>query len=140
MNTQVARKLVDAIAGLAVLAATFQAKYGKHYQLKAGSPKEAWTLYHDMLNQQRYIAGMLDIEALENPRIRGEGWWRQHDVIDTSATQELCVEAHMLLTRCVYAEANNHAASPAVICSQTIIAGLLAPVALQDPAQESYVA
>jgi hypothetical protein len=140
MNTTLARRIVVEVTALAELCAAFSAHYGRHYQLKPGSPKEAWTLYQEILDRQRVIAGLLDTSALEQPRTAHIRWWEQQDAIDTSVTQELFMEAHQLVIRCVYAEAGAQDTSPGITCSQAIIAGLLHPNALRDPARNSYAA
>jgi hypothetical protein len=142
MNTAIARRLVEVTAGLTELVAIFQARYGKGHRLKAGSPAEAWTLYRQILDQQRTIAGLLDDDAVEHPALNHIRWWQQQDTMDTSVTQNLFFQAHQLVARCAYTEASTHETrqSPGIACSQAVIAGMLHPLALQDPQRNMYAA
>lgn len=142
MNIAIARRVVEETTALTELAAVFQARYGKTYRLKPGSPDEAWTLYNRILDQQRAIAGLLDSDVIEQPIYKHIRWWQQQDAMDTSVTQDLFSEAHQLLARCAYTEACAHdpRQSPGIACSQAVIAGMLHPHALQDPKRTVYAA
>jgi hypothetical protein len=142
MNTKTAHALVAAVAVLAEQSARFGAQYGSHHKLKAGSAPEAWKAYWDMLEQQRRIAGLLDTAVLDTPKPGGELWWKTLDVINTPSVLALALEAQQLLMRCAYAEITHpdQISTPAIICSQALIAGLLHPNAVQDPARGIYAA
>jgi hypothetical protein len=142
MNTKTAHAVVTAVAVLAEQSARFCAQYGSQHLLKAGSAPEAWKAYWDMLEQQRQIAGLLDAEALTPPKQSGELWWKTLDVINTAAMLALALEAQQLLMRCAYAEAAHpdQTSTPAIMSSQALIAGILHPNAVQDPARGVYAA
>ncbi|MFN8375431.1 MAG: hypothetical protein U0694_21455 [Anaerolineae bacterium] len=142
MNTAIARRIVEETTQLTELVAVFQARYGKTYRLKPGSPAEAWTLHRQILDQQRAIAGLLDADVIEQPVYKHIRWWQQQEAMDTGVTQDLFFEAYQLVTRCAFTEANAHdlRRSPGIACSQAVIAGMLHPVALQDPKRNIYAA
>jgi hypothetical protein len=62
--------------------------------------------------------------------------------MDTGITQDLFFEVHQLVARCAFSEACAHDPhhSPGIACSQAVIAGMLHPLALQDPQRNVYAA
>jgi hypothetical protein len=133
MNTNTVRQLIDEIANLAERVATFQARYGRNYTLKPGSPEEAWDLYNAIQDGQSIIAGMLEDDPRQNPHYRYGRWWERHEVLDTGVAQDLLAEAGHLLAHCAYASADADRTDYHYVMytSQCNIAGMLHPVALQ---------
>ena len=131
MNTANARQIAAKIAELIEFASIFQARYGKQYRMKPGSPAEAWDLHQAMFDQQVAIAHLLDAAALEAPMRRSTPWWKFQDEIDTGVVCMVASEAGHLIACCASFEAEPRAASsPAVNASQAVIAGMLHPSAL----------
>ena len=131
MNTVSARQLMAENAQLIEYASIFQARYGKQYRLKPGSPSEAWDLHQAIFDRQVAIAHLLDTAAIETPMQRCTPWWKWQDVIDTSVACTMAAEASHLIACCASFEAEPRAASsPAVSASQAVIAGMLHPSAL----------
>jgi hypothetical protein len=131
MNTATARQLAAKIAELIELTSIFQARYGKQYRLKPGSPAEAWDLHQAIFDQQAAIAQSLDTCALENPLQRCPQWWKYQETIDTGVVSLIAAEISHLIACCASFEAEPRAAfSPAVVSSQAAIAGMLHPSAV----------
>lgn len=131
MNTAKAHQLTVKTAELIEFASIFQARYGKQYRMKPGSPAEAWDLHQSIFDQQIAIAHLLDMAALEAPMRRSTPWWKWQDAIDTSVVCMIASEASHLIACCASFEAQPRAASsPAVNASQAVIAGMLHPSAL----------
>jgi hypothetical protein len=131
MNTATARQLAAKIAELIELTSIFQARYGKQYRIKPGSPAEAWDLHQAIFDQQAVIAQLLDTAALENPLRRCPSWWKYQDTIDTGVVSLIAAEISHLIACCASFEAEPRAASsPAVSSSQAAIAGMLHPSAV----------
>ena len=96
--------------------------------MKPGSPTQAWDLYQTMLNQQTAIAGLLDVDALEDVAQRLPQWWKWQESIDTGVIAQMAQEAYHLIACCASSEASPAAnASPVIACSQRVIAGMLHP-------------
>jgi hypothetical protein len=128
MNTARARLLAAKVAELIETASIFQSCYGKDYRMKPGSPTQAWDLYQAMLNQQTAIAGLLDVDALEDAAQRLPQWWKWQESIDTSMVAQMAQEAYHLIACCACFEANPAGnVSPVIACSQRVIAGMLHP-------------
>jgi hypothetical protein len=137
MNIVTAHQLMAEVAKLTEMSSIFQARYGKHYRMKPGSPAEAWDLHQSIVHQQTAIARLLDIPALERPLLRCAQWWKNQDAMDYSITASLAQEVIHLIACCASADVQAHTvASPVIDVSQSIIAGLLHPssvlVALND--------
>jgi hypothetical protein len=131
MNTATARHLAAKVAELIEYASIFQARYGKQYRMKPGSPAEAWDLYQMITDQQTEIGRLLDSAALESPVRRCTPWWNWQDIIDTGVVNLLAAEVSHLIACCASFEAEPRSAeSPAVRASQSVIAGMLHPSAL----------
>lgn len=131
MNTVMARHIAAQIAELIELSSIFQTRYGKDYRMKPGSPAEAWELHDAIFNQQVAIASLLDVDALENPLQRVPTWWKWQETIDAGIVAQMAQEASHLIICCASFEAVPMAASsPAVSCSQRVIAGTLHPSAI----------
>lgn len=141
MNTVMARHIAAQIAELLELTSIFQTCYGKDYTMKPGSPAEAWELHDAILNQQVTIARLLDRDALSNPVQRVPPWWKWQETIDIGVVAQLAQEASQLIVCCASFEAAPiSTSSPAVICAQRVIAGMLHPSALlmaQDEINQS---
>ncbi len=141
MNTVMARHIAAQIAELIELSSIFQTRYGKDYQMKPGSPAEAWELHQAIFNQQVAIARLLDTDALENPLQRVPPWWKWQETIDTGVVAQAAQEATHLIACCASFEAVPMAvSSPVVGCSQRVIAGILHPSAVlvaQDEINQS---
>jgi hypothetical protein len=144
MNLTTVHQLLNTVSQLAEMSAYFSAKYGRNYRLKAGSPAEAWKLYHDAAHLQRILCGLLNADALDHAS-ETQTWWHTHDMIDTNITAELFSEAHQLLVRVTYCAAtstdqNECFNAPGILAVQKQIAGMLHPSARQTPLRESYAA
>ncbi|MBZ0287363.1 MAG: hypothetical protein K8I30_07100 [Anaerolineae bacterium] len=131
MNTANARLIAARIAELIEFASIFQARYGKQYRMKPGSPAEAWDLHQTLFDQQVAIAHLLQPDALATPLRRAAPWWKYQDAIDTGSACMMAAEASHLIACCASFEAEPRAASSPVIgTSQAVIAGLLHPSAV----------
>lgn len=131
MNTANARQIAAKIAELIEFASIFQARYGKQYRMKPGSPAEAWDMHQAIFDQQVAIAHLLDPDALETPLTRASQWWKWQDAIDTGSACMMSAEASHLIACCASFEAAPRAAtSPVVSTSQAAIAGMLHPSAV----------
>ncbi len=131
MKTAIARQLAAKIAEMIELTSIFQARYGKQYRIKPGSPAEAWDLHQAIFDQQAVIAQLLDSDTLENPVRRCTAWWKYQDTIDTGVVSLIASEVSHLIACCASFEAEPRAASsPAVAASQAVIAGMLHPSAV----------
>ena len=131
MDTTKAQQLMGKVAELIQFASIFQARYGKQYRMKPGSPAEAWDLHQAIFDQQVAIAHLLDTAALETPQRRSTPWWKWQDAVDTGVVCMIASEAGHLIACCASFEAEPRAASsPAVNASQAVIAGMLHPSAL----------
>lgn len=133
MNTARALELAMKVAELTQLCTTFEAKYGRRYELTPASPQEALTLYRRVVTGQQAIAQLLDPAAIENPRQPPCAWWRRHTTMDSASVSELAREVNRLISCCAYQEANPGAqdSSYAIQASQEAIAGMLHPDVLQ---------
>jgi hypothetical protein len=128
MNTALARHLAAKVAELIEIASIFQSCYGKDYRIKPGSPAQAWDLYQSMINQQTAIAGLLDLDALEDPAQRLPQWWKWQEMMDTGMVAQMAQEAYHLIACCASFEANPSGThSPIISSSQRVIAGMLHP-------------
>ena len=128
MKTANARLVAAKVAELIETASIFQSCYGKDYRMKPGSPTQAWDLYQTMLNQQTAIAGLLDVDAVEDAAQRLPQWWKWQETIDTGMVAQMAQEAYHLIACCASFEANPGAnSSPVIACSQRVIAGMLHP-------------
>jgi len=128
MKTANARLVATKVAELIETASIFQSCYGKDYRMKPGSPTQAWDLYQTMLNQQTAIAGLLDVDAVEDAAQRLPQWWKWQETIDTGMVAQMAQEAYHLIACCASFEANPGAnSSPVIACSQRVIAGMLHP-------------
>jgi hypothetical protein len=137
MNTITARNLAARVAELIELVSIFQARYGKQYRMKPGSPVEAWNLHQAIFDQQGVIARLLDTTALENPLHRCQPWWKWQDTMDTGLVMQLSQEVSHLIASCACFEAQPQGEmSHAVRSAQAALAGMLHPsslmVALSD--------
>lgn len=131
MNTATARQIAARIAELIELASIFQARYGKQYRMKPGSPAEAWDLHQALFDQQVAIAHLLDPSTLETPLRRPAQWWKYQDEMDTGSACLMAAEASHLIASCACFEAAPRAdSSPVVSTSQAVIAGMLHPSTL----------
>lgn len=131
MEATTALQLAQKISELVQQCASFQAKFGRYYTLKPGSPAEAWAMYHDILGKQVEIAAMLDQTTLDLPHTTPNQWWKRHDVIDLSIAKTLMQQVSHLIATCAYHEANIDLTdwSYAVFAAQVSIAGMLHPTA-----------
>lgn len=123
--------LAQKISELIQQCASFQARFGRYYMLKPGSPAESWAMYHEILGQQVQIAALLDVCSVESPQATLDQWWDRHDVIDLSVAKTMMQQVSHLIATCAYHEAEVEATdwSYAVYCAQASIAGLLHPSA-----------
>jgi hypothetical protein len=131
MEGTTALALAQKISELVQQCASFQAKYGRYYTLKPGSPAEAWAMYHDILGKQVEIAVMLDANTLDMPHTTPDQWWKRHDVIDLTMAKTLMQQVSHLIATCAYHEADIDPTdwSYAVYSAQASIAGMLHPSA-----------
>jgi len=138
MDVITAREVMVEASCLVEQSAKFQALYGRYYQLKPGSPEDAWTRYQLILTRQSRIAQLLDSGSLEDTHRRCGEWWTREDVIDTGVLKELMTEIGHLLACCAYFEVETHGKnwSYAVQLSQRAIAGMLHPTSLQVASDE----
>jgi hypothetical protein len=129
MKTAMACEILNEAARLLELTATFQARYGKQYRLKAGSPQEAWTLYDDISEMQTRVAALLDPQALEDSNSRYGHWWERMDVMDVNTAQMLVEEVGALISCCAYSDVKSPETSLTymVLSKQSTIAGFLHP-------------
>jgi hypothetical protein len=128
MNTTHARLVAAKVAELIEMASIFQSCYGKDYQMKPGSPAQAWDLYQSILNQQTAIARLLDTDALDHPSQNMPQWWKWQETMDTGVVAQIAQEAYHLIACCASFEANpTGSTSPVIGCSQRVIAGMLHP-------------
>ncbi len=113
--------------------ATFQALYGRYYNLKPGSSQEAWALYDAILAEQVAIAQRLDPQAVENPHQTYESWWERQDIMDLSLAKTLMQQvAHLIATTAYFeAEPHDNEWSYAIYCAESTVSGLLHPAARQ---------
>lgn len=140
MNTAIARAAAAHIAELIEFASIFQARYGKQYRMKPGSPAEAWNIYNAILDKQVTIASLLDYPALESPLKRCPPWWKYQDAIDIGTASMMANEASHLIAACAWFEAEPIGEpSPVILSAQQVIAGLLQPNTLML-AQEGQTA
>jgi len=130
MNTTIARQIAEQIAQLAVLTARFQANYGRNVLLTDLSPEGAHALAGQILDGQASIAALLDPRALETTYHRFGQWWKRHDVIDCAIINELAIDAHNLIARTAYLEAEG-GDEATLLPIQKSIAGMLHPAARQ---------
>ena len=131
MNTTTARLIATRIAELIEFTSIFQTRYGKDYEMKPGSPAEAWRLYQAIFDQQTSIAALLDVASLEIPVYRLPMWWKRQETIDNAIITQMAQEAFHLIACCASYEANpDHQPSPVILCSQRVIAGALHPSTL----------
>lgn len=131
MNTATAHQLTARIAELIEFASVFQARFGKQYRIKPGSPADAWALYQAIFDQQVAVAALLDAAALDAPIRRCAPWWQWQDILDTGVAGMAGAEACHLIACCASFEAvPRGATSPAIETSQRVIAGMLHPSAL----------
>jgi len=132
MDTKAALCLSQQMGQLIHLCAGFQAIFGRGYRLKPDSPRAAWMTHEAILRQQVSIAESLDPAALHQPRKIINKWWERLDVPDLSSVTELMSETSRLIATCTYVEADPSADwSYAILCAQTVIAGMLHPAAVQ---------
>lgn len=130
MNTSTARSMAAEIAQLIELASIFQARYGKQYRMKPGSPAAAWDLQQSIFDCQVAIARLLDAQAVESPR-QDSTWWKWQETIDTAVASSIAQEISHLIASCACFEVEPRSAeSPMVAASQRAIAGMLHPSAL----------
>jgi hypothetical protein len=131
MNTTTARHLAARVTELIEQVSMFQARYGKDYCMKPGSPDEAWTLHQTIFDQQAAIASLLDADALGTPLRRTPTWWKWQDTMDTGVVMHLAQEASHLVACCAFYEADpEHAAPHAMRATQATLAGMLHPSTL----------
>src|SRR5690606_10323725 len=117
MNTSTAHTLISQAAHLVERTAAFQARYGDHYELKPGSPPDAWSHYDELLQLQSQIARLLDPAALDNAYSKYGKWWDRHDVIDSATAHAVMNEMVHLMACCANREINmpeNAEWSPAI--------------------------
>lgn len=131
MNIEKARTILNEAARLMELTATFQARYGRGYVLRAGTPQEAWSLYDDIMDAQSIIANLLDPDALGDAHYPYGKWWEHHDVMEPSMVHQLIQEVSHLLGSLAHIEShkNRQYGTPdnAVCMTQRAIAGMLHP-------------
>jgi hypothetical protein len=128
MNTVAARTVAAHVAELIEFASIFQARYGKQYRMKPGSPAEAWNIYNAILDKQVTIASLLDYPALENPLQRCPQWWKYQDCIDIGTASMMATEVSHLIAACAWFEAEPIGEpSPVILSAQQVIAGMLQP-------------
>lgn len=140
VNTSTARLVAAKAAELIELASIFQSSYGKNYRMKPGSPDIVWALHEAIFKAQVDLACLLDLEALENPARRLPPWWKWQESIDTGMATQIMTETCHLIACCASFEASPcGATSPAIGCSQRVIAGMLHPSTLMM-AQEAQTA
>lgn len=140
MNTPTAHRLIAQAAHLVELASAFQAKYGKYYPLKPGSPQDAWNYYEALLEVQCCIARLLDPAARENGYPKAGHWWDRHDVIDSATAQAVLSEIGSLIACCANQEIRmpeNAEWSPIIHNTQCAVAGMLHPSSLQIASDET---
>lgn len=133
MNTNVAKTIMQRAAQLTEVVATFQATYGRSYQLDVNCCKEAKELADSILNIQTQIARLLDEDSVKNPHFKVGEWWKRQDAPDTGVVQEMVGEISHLIACCAYfaADPNGREWSYAVRSAQSTIAGFLHPVSRQ---------
>ncbi len=133
MNTQTARQIMNEVAQLNELVATFQATFGRSYQVKPNSPQDAQRLQETIFERECAIARLLDSETLMSPHYKVGMWWNRQDVMDMGVIQALVQEVCHLISCCAYFEVEQRGMSwsYAVNSAQNTIAGLLEPTSLQ---------
>jgi len=129
MTLQSAHELLHYAGHLAELTSTFQAAYGRHYRVNAGSDQDTWALYRNINDAQQAIARLLTDEALEHPHALSGKWWDRYDVPDTSVSQAILSQAGHLIAACAYCEAKNVTDDcyRSIDATQRAIAGMLHP-------------
>ncbi len=139
MNMQTAINMSTRIAELMGLCSAFYAKFGAHYVLNSSSTHEAWDAYNVIVNKQSEIAAMLDPHALQTPHITLGKWWERTEIPELSTIARLMDEATRLISACAYCEMkpNEVEVSYTVKAAQSVIAGLLHPLARKQAAQQA---
>ena len=141
MNTVATREIIDRIARLAELVASFNASYGRDYRIDLNSPNSAVELYNRIMNEQQTIAGLLTPEAVEKPFARFGAWWNRRSVMDLALINEMASAAFDLIGRYAYAVEDgriNAQEARSILLVQQSIAGMLHPDALRSTEGSSY--
>lgn len=133
MEITIAQELATTTAQLIAACAAMQARYGRHYSVKAGDPYEAWELHNAIFNHQAALAQCLDPRIVEESFSSIKGWWERHELLDLSTARDLMHEVSQLIAACAYFAADNDDAewSYAMYCSQHAIARMLHPATRQ---------
>lgn len=139
MNVTIATQMMQEVAHLLQLSATYQARYGRYAPLKPGSSPDAWELYEQTRQSQSLIARLLSVDALNDPHYKAGEWWKRQDVIDVGTVRLLVQDITHLLACTSYHEAVPQAvgSSHSVDSAQHTIAGMLHPNCLRIALDES---
>lgn len=135
MNLDKARTILNETTRLVELTATFQARYGKDYVMRVGTPQDAWDLHENILDSQAIIANLIEPEIKANPHFRYGKWWERTQVMTNCTAQQLMTEACRLMSVVAHFETKNQEGkstwSHAVTTTQSAIAGMLHPSSLE---------
>jgi hypothetical protein len=134
MNITRARKIHCAIASIAELASSYNARYGSNTRISENSPAGAHEIYERFMTEQANIAVLLDTKPVNAPYMRWEKWWESRDVMNIGLVNELATAALRLVEHIACLEAmGKNPDNEASVCSlQETIAGLLHPAARQQ--------
>jgi hypothetical protein len=134
MNTNRAYKIHCAIANIAALASSYNARYGSNTRINDKSPADAVEIYNRFMEEQANIAILLDVKAVNAPYLRWEKWWESRDVMNIGLVNELAAAALRLVEHiaCIEAMGKNPDTEASVCSLQESIAGMLHPQARQQ--------
>jgi hypothetical protein len=134
MNITRARKIHCAIASIAELASSYNARYGSNTRITENSPAAVLEIHNRFMAEQANIAALLDDKPVHAPYLRWEKWWESRDVMNIGLVNELATAALRLVEHIACLEAmGKNPDNEASVCSlQETIAGLLHPAARQQ--------
>ncbi len=130
METATALQVAHEAAKLVQYVASYQAKFGRSYEVKPGSSREAWDLYHQIFNQQAAIARLLDVDVLEQASSRLNRWWERQETLDLSIAEGILRASGHLIACIAYFVEDGHGAYT-VHSAQHMLACMLHPAARQ---------
>jgi hypothetical protein len=137
MNIKRAHQIHCALANIAELASSYNARYGSNTRINDNSPADAHEIYNRFMEEQSNIASLLDTKALNAPYMRWEKWWESRDVMNLGLVNELASAALRLVEHiaCLEAMGKNPDNEGSVCNLQETIAGMLHPLARQAAAE-----
>lgn len=135
MNLDKARTILNETTRLVELTATFQARYGKDYVMRVGTPQEAWQLHETILDSQAIIANLIEPDVKANPHYRYGKWWERGQVMSNCTAQQLMTEACRLMSVVAHFEVKTEEGKAtwdhAITTTQSAIVGMLHPSTLE---------